>query len=62
MRRLADIAYSEKPLWEREGDMIDNFIEGSFGSRNPNKLHEEERDSDFGDTCQEHRNLHMTRF
>ena len=32
VRQLADIAFPEKPLRERERDMRDQFIEGLFDS------------------------------
>ena len=52
VRQLADIAFPEKPLRERERDMRDQFIEGMVDSRIQTILFEDERDRDFGETVQ----------
>ena len=52
VRQLADIAFPEKSLRERERDMRDQFIEGLFDSRIQLSLYQDKRDRDFGETLQ----------
>ena len=59
VRQLADIAFPEKSLRERERDMRDQFIEGRFDSRIQLNLHGDERDCDFGETLQRARELEI---
>ena len=59
VRHLADIAFPEKPLRERERDMRDQFIEGLFDSRVQINLYEDERDRDFGETLQRAQELEI---
>ena len=59
VRQLADIAFPEKPLRERERDMGDQFIEGLFDSRIQINLYEDERDRDFGETLQRAQELEI---
>ena len=59
VRHLAEIAFPEKPLRERERDMRDQFIEGLFDSRVQINLYEDERDRDFGETLQRAQELEI---
>ena len=59
VRQLADIAFPEKSLRERERDMRDQFIEGLFDSRIQLSLYEDERDRDFGETLQRAQELEI---
>ena len=59
VRRLADIAFPEKPFREREREMRDQFIEGLFDSRIQTNLYEDERDRDFGETLQRAQELEI---
>ena len=59
MRRLADIAFPEKPFREREREMRDQFIDGLFDSRIQINLYEDERDRDFEETLQRAQELEI---
>ena len=59
VRQLADIAFPEKSLRERERDMRDHIIEGLFDSRIQLSLYEDERDRDFGETLQRAQELEI---
>ena len=59
VRQLADIAFPEKTLRERERDMRDQFIEGLFDSRIQLNLYEDERDRDIGEILQRSQELEI---
>ena len=47
VRYLGDLALSEKSFRERDKDLRDQFLEGLFNSRLPQKLFEDETDRNF---------------
>ena len=59
VRRLAEIAFPEKPFRERERKMRDPFIKGLFDSRIQINLYEDERDRDFGEILQRAQELEI---
>ena len=59
VRSLGDIAFSDKPLHERERESRDQFLEGLSDSRLRQKLYEDERERNFYETVERAQELEL---